>query len=60
MFTKEEILQNKALRSLIKLRIERGEVREALEFIRVCLCEFDIRAIDEVFQTVKKEDLTSR
>ena len=59
MFTKEEILRNRALRSLIRLRIERGEVRQALEFIRVCLHEFNLREIDEIFQTVKKEDITS-
>ena len=55
MFTEEEILRNKALRSLIRLRIERGEIREALQFIRTCLCEFDLRQIDRVFQTIKNE-----
>jgi len=58
MFTKEQILQNKALRGLIKLRIERGEIKEAYRFIRVCLDGFDLREIDEVFQIIKK-DLTS-
>jgi hypothetical protein len=55
MISKEEILRNKVIRGLIKLRIERGEIREALEFIRVCLHEFNLREIDEIFQTIKNE-----
>ena len=55
MLTKEEILRNKGIRSIIKLRIQRGEIREALQFIRICLHEFNLRDIDDIFQVIKRE-----
>ena len=55
MFTPEQFLSIKCLRSMSKLRIQRGEYYEALKFIKDCTVYDNIVEVYKVFQIIKED-----